>query len=215
MLAVNLEKINNLGYKYTLIEENVVLIEDFISEDECDILYNYAESRTQEDWLGAYVESIKDRTEARYGDRDLEKHEMEVTENWNDKVIKIVPNSPEHKVCLDLENRLVSIADTENQELYFRSFGIIQRQYTGAELGGHYDQYVDDRMQYASVIYINDNYNGGEFYFKKNDMVIKPPKRSILLFPATEEYWHGVKVVKEGPTRYAVPSFVWNDKDAF
>jgi hypothetical protein len=215
MLAVNIDKIKSLGFEYDMLDENAILIKNFISEEECDHLYAYAESRTQEDWLGAYLESIKDRTEYNYGDRDIEKHNVEVTHDWNDKVIRIVENSIEQNICNRIEKRLVSVCDTENQELYFRSFGIIQRQYTGAELRGHYDQYVDTRMSYAAVGYINENYNGGEFYFRKDDMVIKPPKGSMLVFPATEEYWHGVKHVTEGPTRYALPAFIWSHPDAF
>jgi hypothetical protein len=210
MPEINDKNIKAAGFEFEQLDPNVFLIKDFISEEECNFFYNLAESKTQEDWLGAYLEGIKDRAEARYGTRDLEETDLEVTHNWNDKVIFIVDTIKQY----GLDERLESLFD-KDANLSFRPFGIIQRQYTGSELGGHYDQYVDDRMKWAAVIYINEDYVDGEFYFSEKQIAIKPPRRSMLVFPATEEYWHGVKMVGEGPTRYAMPSFVWSEPDIF
>ena len=109
-----------------------------------------------------------------------------------------------------LGSRLKSLFEPDSG-LSFRSFGIIQRQYEGAELKAHYDQYTDKRMIWASVAYINDNYTNGEFWFKYKNISLRPPIRSLLIFPATEEYFHGVKEVGPGPVRYAMPSFTWNE----
>jgi hypothetical protein len=169
-----------------------------------------AENATPEEWLENYLEGIKDRVEARHGTRDLEETKTEVTYDWQDKVIRVHDN----QTAKSLEKKLSPLFD-KNSGLYVRSFGIIQRQYEGAELKGHYDQYVDKRMIWAAVLYINDDYVDGEFYFRDKGIEIKPPRKSMLLFPATEEYWHGVKKVGKGPTRYAVPAFIWNDPYAF
>ncbi len=210
MNKISSESISSAGFEFEQLESNVFLIKNFISEEECVELYNFAESRTQEDWLGTYIEGIKDRSESRYGTRDLEESKLEATLDWNDKVVMAVHLTDGY----GLEQRLASIFN-KNSGYSFRSFGIIQRQYEGSELRGHYDQYVDDRMMWAAVVYINDDYANGEFYFSEKNIAIKPPRRSMLVFPATEEYWHGVKEVGKGPVRYALPSFVWTEPDIF
>jgi len=210
MPEINESNIKAAGFEFEKLDPNVFLVKDFISEEECQFFYNLAEDKTEEDWLGAYLEGIKDRAEARYGTRDLEDTNIEVTHNWNDKVIFIADTIKQ----FNLDARLESLFDKE-ANYSFRPFGIIQRQYVGSELGGHYDQYVDTRMKWASVVYINDNYNGGEFYFSEKKILVKPPRKSMLVFPATEEYWHGVKMVEEGPTRYAMPSFIWSEPGIF
>lgn len=210
MSEINAKNIKDAGFEFEQLDPNVFLIKDFISEEECQFFYNLAESKTQEEWLGAYLEGIKDRAEARYGTRDLEETNLEVTHNWNDKVIFIVDTVKQ----FNLDDRLQKLFN-KDANYSFRPFGIIQRQYAGAELGGHYDQYVDDRMKWAAVIYINENYTDGELYFSEKQLAFKPPRKSLIVFPATEEYWHGVKRVGEGPTRYAMPSFVWSEPGIF
>jgi hypothetical protein len=210
MSEINAKNIINANLQFEQLEDNVFLIKDFITEDECKYFYDYAESRTQDDWVGSYLNGIKDRVEAKYGDRDIEAHDVEVTNDWNDKVIHIQDRS----VAFAIDQRLQKLFDKDSG-YSFRSFGIIQRQYPGVELRGHYDQHVDNRMKWAAVIYINDNYVDGEFYFSEKSIMIKPPRRSMLVFPATKEYWHGVKAVGNGPTRYALPSFIWSEPNVF
>ena len=210
MPEINTKNIEAAGFQFEQLDPNVFLIKDFITEKERLALYNLAESKTQEDWVGDYLNGIKDRSERNYGTRDLEESKLEVTHDWNDKVIYI-------RNFMDVQNldqRLQQLFDKE-ANYSFRSFGIIQRQYTGSELKGHYDQYVDDRMKWAAVIYINDNYTDGELYFSEKQIAIRPPARSMVVFPATEEYWHGVKAVGPGPTRYAMPSFVWSEPEVY
>lgn len=214
VLGADLKKLDELGYKYDILDPEVVLIHDFILPEECKILHDYSESVTQEQWIGAYIDGIKKRTENRYGDEDLEAHNVEVTTDWNDKVVYIYDVDGIKEIAGLMLNRIQSFF-TKDAPAYFRAFGIIQRQYTGSELRGHYDQYVDARMQWAAVAYFNDNYTDGEFYFAEKGIVIKPKPGDLLIFPATEEYWHGVKEVGPGPTRYAMPTFIWNDPDAF
>ena len=203
------ETIKSAGFDCDQLEKFVYLVKDFITEEECLKLMSIAENATPEEWLGHYLEGIKDRVEAHHGTRDLEQTKTEVTWDWQDKVISIKGN----KTATEFKKRLSSIFN-KDAKLYFRSFGVIQRQYEGAELKGHYDQYVDERMVWAVVLYINEDYADGEFYFRDKGIEIRPPRKSLLLFPATEEYWHGVKKVGKGPVRYAVPTFIWNDPDA-
>ena len=209
MTDVSVNNIVAAGYEYEQLDPEVFLIKNFLTEEECQALYDFAINTTEEGWVGAYLEGIKNRVEAREGTRDLEATKTEVTYDWQDKVVRVDGNLVNH-----LPDRLKLFFD-KNAILYYRSFGVIQRQYEGAELRGHYDQYVDSKMKYAAVVYLNDDYVDGQFYFTYKGIQVTPPRRSILIFPATEEYHHGVKTVGKGPVRFALPSFVWNDPTAF
>jgi hypothetical protein len=56
----------------------------------------------------------------------------------------------------------------------------------------------------ATLIYINDNYSGGEIYFPDYDISIKPESGDLVCFPDTPDFVHGVKPVVHG-IRYTIP----------
>ena len=56
--------------------------------------------------------------------------------------------------------------------------------------------YVSHRT-FTGVIYLNDNYKGGETFFV-NDKEYKPKAGTLIAYPSTIEYAHGVKEIKEG-----------------
>lgn len=56
---------------------------------------------------------------------------------------------------------------------------------------------------WSGIFYINDNYEGGEIEFPSKDFIYKPESNSLVVFPSTSEYLHGVKKIIEG-TRYTV-----------
>jgi hypothetical protein len=61
---------------------------------------------------------------------------------------------------------------------------------------------------FANVIYVNDDFTGGELHFPEIDITYVPKKGALIVFPSSDEYLHGVKPVGAGPTRYALPAFV-------
>jgi hypothetical protein len=56
------------------------------------------------------------------------------------------------------------------------------------------------------VLYLNEDYLGGEIYYSKLGIVIKPEAGSLVIHPGTIEYSHGVIPVVSG-TRYATTAF--------
>lgn len=60
-------------------------------------------------------------------------------------------------------------------------------------------------LKYSLVTYLNDDYEGGELYFKEQDITIKPKAGSLVLFPSTEPYYHESKPLKSG-TKYMYTS---------
>jgi hypothetical protein len=66
--------------------------------------------------------------------------------------------------------------------------------------------------KYVGILYLNDNYKGGELYFPDHSIEFKPPVFSYIMFPGGHENIHGVKEILEG-TRYTMVSF-WDYADA-
>jgi predicted 2-oxoglutarate/Fe(II)-dependent dioxygenase YbiX len=51
---------------------------------------------------------------------------------------------------------------------------------------------------YASVVYLTDDYDGGEFFFNYLDYKIKPSAGDVITFPANHFYTHGVTEMLSG-----------------
>jgi hypothetical protein len=67
------------------------------------------------------------------------------------------------------------------------------------------------KNKYASILYLNDDYEGGELYFPEHDIQIKPKTGSLVIFPGGRENLHGIKEVTEG-RRYTFAAF-WDFAD--
>lgn len=64
---------------------------------------------------------------------------------------------------------------------------------------------------FTSIIYLNDDYEGGELYFPQhNYFEIKPKLGTMLIFSGTIENMHGIKKILSG-TRYTHVTFWSND----
>ena len=70
------------------------------------------------------------------------------------------------------------------------------------------DYYPDGlpHRHYSSIIYLNDDFAGGELYFTKLDMVLKPKKGMLVAFTGGFHHEHGVLKVTRGE-RYTMPAF--------
>jgi len=65
---------------------------------------------------------------------------------------------------------------------------------------------VDDTV-YGVVIYLNDDYDGGEIFYTKQNITYKPIAGDIIIHSAEEHCEHGVNPVKIG-SRYSISSSI-------
>jgi hypothetical protein len=56
----------------------------------------------------------------------------------------------------------------------------------------------------ATLVYLNDEYQGGDIYFPKYEMSFKPEPGDLLCFPDNTNFIHGVKPIVKG-TRFTLP----------
>jgi hypothetical protein len=84
----------------------------------------------------------------------------------------------------------------------------ISKYRTGADMGPHVDDYGQDGVVplMSAVIYLNDDYEGGELRFPEQDVMIKPEAGSVIVFPSVEPFYHQSMPLKTG-TKYMVPAF--------
>ena len=91
--------------------------------------------------------------------------------------------------------------------------GTIVKYCKGWKLNPHYDQ-LDSLPTFAgypsrdlsSVIYLTDNFNGGNIFFPELKAEIEPIAGSAIYFPGTQDYTHEVKELIHGE-RIAITNF--------
>lgn len=85
-------------------------------------------------------------------------------------------------------------------------FGI-KKYFVGQGLGPHADQYDGNtRLRYSLVLYINDDYEGGELFFANHDVGVKPQAGSLAIFPSSYPYLHESKELISG-AKIMCPAF--------
>jgi len=121
---------------------------------------------------------------------------------------------------------IIRKAAEELSQKYFKSLNIekiphlpstfeIKEYNTGADMGPHFDAYPgeDNETILSAVLYINDDYEGGELAFPEHNITIKPEAGSLIFFPSTPDYIHQSKVVTSGK-KYCIPLFFYKNAPA-
>jgi predicted 2-oxoglutarate/Fe(II)-dependent dioxygenase YbiX len=90
----------------------------------------------------------------------------------------------------------------------------------GMGMPAHYDRRHPDKheqhpmpwREYAGVVYLNDDYYGGELYINSANppIVLKPVKGMIVIFGGGDGFMHGVHP-PYGKTRYTMPCWFTSD----
>lgn len=181
-------------------------IEDFLSKDELDQLITLAKSKTQEEWEYQYNFDIEQHASQdnkfKAGDPEFDEAVKKKNVFWDDKMLAIT--LPE--LTPILTKRTLEAFDNKYR---INEIARIQRQYPGTELKVHHDQGYDLTLLRAVIIYLNDDYEGGELYFTQHDLKIKPKAGTLVSFPGTDQYLHGVANVLPGETRYVISTFAF------
>lgn len=129
-----------------------------------------------------------------------------------------------------------SIGDNDEPRL-FPTFNI-KKYRAGIGMGSHFDQLDGDKtLRYSLVMYLNDDFDGGEISFSLSDYEdvkkvaspdldydiavnngqiqfgLKPKAGSIIIFPSSAPYYHTAHVVKSN-FKYMVPGhWIHNNMD--
>ena len=98
---------------------------------------------------------------------------------------------------------------------YYEAFNFVK--YEGA--GTHFKIHADHGPGYVSTIsvvaYLNDDYEGGEIYFPRFNLTVKPEAGDIIVFPSTYVYEHASQDMISG-TKYCIVIMTdYNDRGGF
>jgi hypothetical protein len=129
---------------------------------------------------------------------------FEITQGWQDKNY-LMYGDPVVTTWLE---KVVSIVNTADPSLEQAGMITLQRMQEGVELKAHTDQHTDPSIKYATILYLNDDYVAGELFFSNKGLELKPKPGTLVFFPGTDEFNHGVRHVGKGPIRYVVVGFI-------
>lgn len=202
------KELKESGFKTENLIDDVTVVEDFLSKEEIDYLFNIMSKLSQEDWEKEYMDNLPSFCMQKFGRDDVEnlvaEGKFEITQNWKDKNYNIGKDEIYRKI----HNRLNSLVESANEKFELSGLATIQRMQEGVELKAHTDQDTDPSIRYATIIYLNDDYKGGELFFFNKDLDLRPKPGSLVIFPGNKEFNHGVRHVQEGPIRYVIVGFI-------
>jgi hypothetical protein len=172
------------------------VITDFITEEERSTFINFIDTLTEDDWF-----------------------DIQPSSDWNHRVFssnKIRQKNP------NLLNLMVNIRDRASsiikelsgveKKLYSNGLAIVRWE-EGSFQPPHADQPGGyEYREFGSVLYLNDNYEGGNIYFPQYGIDLKPSAGTYAFFPGDIKHLHGVSKIKKN-VRYTFPIFWTYDKE--
>lgn len=164
---------------------SILRIDDFLSKEELDVILYTAENLDIWDPVGQDSQWTNRHTDDR----------------------KLFNNAPDIYRLIQEIHKKLSIRVSNFYGVKVSPNGItIARWFPGNSQDPHSDMLGFSDNEIGSVIYLNENYEGGEIYFPQHDLEIKPSAGSAVVFPGDEHYMHGVREIRSG-IRYALPIF--------
>ena len=114
---------------------------------------------------------------------------------------------PYNKRVLDIQKKYSLISNDIHQRLNpdetkkiqtFKSFGSVWTQ--GNAANPHIDdQSPEEFIEYSTVIYLDDDFTGGELYFPGLNFTYKPKKYDGIFFISDGDLWrHGISTIESG-----------------
>jgi hypothetical protein len=155
----------------------IKIVEDFITEEDANVLINEMKRPSE---INEYPSYYKDRN----GGTALP---------YNKTVMSLLK-----KYAVDANRIQKEFFELEKDVIVTKAFGSFWN--PGQSGAPHIDAIEKEPfIEYSSVIYLNDEYEGGEIYFPRQSFEHRPKKYSAIFFPGNSfNYIHGVKEITSG-----------------
>jgi hypothetical protein len=142
---------------------------------------------------------------------------------WSNRTIQHdrVKNTQVHTIMSELEEDMIkSISDHFNlkKKLTADFFGVVRKYpspsepYHSDSSGNNGEDNGTSHRVFSSLLYLNDDFDGGELLFHNHNLTIKPEPNLAVFFPSSFEYIHSVQELRSG-TRYNLTMF-WKYKES-
>ena len=185
---------------------NILIKENVITKEGTDFLVNYMRQSKKEDLSVFDPEtSNKNRDTSWVTDKNYRDTQICSIEPVFDQVHDLMKN-----IVFNIINPFYEfeIKDSEIPQLLY--YGV----------GGHYLPHIDGYAEWVNpdgtkvwrksvdrdlsvVIYLNDDFEGGDFVFPDLNIKVRPKPGMMIAFPSTPHYTHGVEPVTKGE-RFAI-----------
>jgi hypothetical protein len=206
MAAFSPKSITPSGY-FGNSKDNIVEIIDAITEDEKNILLDWARQNKH-----------FDQTKDEYNENGNIIYQANI---WKDRVVTFKTfekHGPEIiEVLHNIITRLNKTIDDFFKVKSTPTGPCIVRWPVGSRQEPHADKEMHEGPDAGSpnsfpwydlgtVFYLNEDYEGGELYFPLQGIEFKPKAKAAYFFPGDKNYIHGVRPITDG-VRYTAPFF--------
>ena len=218
---------------YDFIEKNNMIVEDkgndiyfiknFLNDKEYNAFIDMLNNTSEEEWRLSYWTALKNRALTLYNSDDLLTliANKTIEDPWeffgnyqlyHDKTLDSLPARLDVEILQSLQDKWKNVfTATENDydNYDWDTPYSIERRYVGTSTPIHRDNDPEGALIYATILYINDDFEGGDIFFPECGVSLQPEKGSLCIFSGITKMPHGVREVTQG-TRYSIPIFVWD-----
>ena len=186
------------------IDENIIYIEDFISNEDLLVIQNSIKNNSYiEDFDHSVHTSLKVDSDKNAIDR------------WNKYIedLKLMLESTNRKIKISSPNiiDLVKYRHTPLNAHDHNSEYLMLPHQDDASYDWEEDKKGPTFVSHGIIIFITDDFDGGEIVYVNKDISIKPKAGSLLVHPGNLDYAHAVNRFYNGE-RIVFASFVHQDR---
>lgn len=185
----------------TYIKDDIVIYDNFLTNDECRAIIDYWNHSVEKGTLPwdpiSFYESYASNLP---NDEDVLKFGLPL--NFFDEL--------EKHIKLGVEKARGGGMKKVSYHAQKWIPGGFARFHSDNSTDGEYNAF--ERSKWATFVYLNDDFDGGELAFKDTDIVIKPKTGMLASFNGGAHNEHEVRLIKSG-TRYTIGSF-WDYEES-
>ena len=161
--------------------------------------------------------------------------------DWNEAYVGYKEKMPEYRDCFDFKIKKLDFPNKSDSTIqldsiwqdvydnslpatedYCNNYNIKMEYWEAMNFvkygpGQHFQEHADHGFSYVCTVslvgYPNDNYEGGELYFPKLGVKIKPKAEDLYIFPSTYLFSHVAMPVTSG-TKYSVVTMLDYNENA-
>lgn len=191
------------------LESNILLWKNVISKENCNTIINSIEKYP--DWKDSKIGGVEEKSKL---DTEYRKSKIDYL------TLRFGFNSEIYWSHNTIGYAIKKVIEETSKEYYYKgrnndlqsSLGSCVTQDEGFQVlkyekGQFYKTHIDSGLEINRVIsvllYLNDNYEGGETYFVRQNIKVKGKQGDILVFPSNYCYPHSAEEILSG-TKYSV-----------
>lgn len=191
--------------------EDIIVVHDFISDEENNKIIEYQKYLDKNNLWDAG--NIKVDTKRQWADRylgvaSLSRKDIGFASEYDFEMLNLLVDIRKRIKSRILETYNIDRIYADSLNLIKWPHGYVQPAHADDEnFGG--EPHIYNWRQIGCVLYLNDDFDGGEIHFPQHGVTIEVKPKMLAFFPGDINHAHGVNRVLNG-TRYTVSTFWTN-----